>query len=68
MRKPLIICGFLVLSGCSAGHDYLIVLHNPKTGQTVQCQDDARLFGSKSRVRNCAESYERIGFVRAKPN
>lgn len=65
MRK-VTIAGFVIaLMGCAGAYHpaRIVVLQNPKTGQTVECRVDP--WGSldyKLQIDNCIAAYEKSGF------
>lgn len=65
MKKSL--AALLFLAGCAANpnNKTLIVLQNPETKQTVQCNSrTGATWNPYAEVEACAKSYEQVGFKR----
>jgi hypothetical protein len=63
MRTLGVVVVVTLLAGC--GGPKLIVLHNPATGQTAQCQGDPLLhLRPSAATESCAQGYEAAGYKR----
>jgi len=69
MRK-LFFVAVIALSGCAIPppSEYLAVMQNKKTGQTVQCkpsaQHDLVILYPEEEMDHCIKAYEKAGFIR----
>jgi ABC-type transport system substrate-binding protein len=60
MLVPAVLAG-MSIAGCSS----LIVLHNPTTGATAQCEADGNTyFNPAAAAEACAKGYEAAGYKR----
>ena len=51
----------LALAGCAPSQ---IVLRDPQSGQTAQCQGDGAAQWNPQATEDCARAYEAVGWVR----
>jgi uncharacterized protein YceK len=49
-----------LLSGCTGS----IIMHNPKTGETAQCNENGVAPLWQHEAETCAEGYEKLGWQR----
>jgi hypothetical protein len=49
----------MFLTGCASG---IVVLTNPKTGQTVECKGDGQTIPPAAPIKKCVNAYEQAGY------
>ncbi|MDB5410549.1 MAG: hypothetical protein JWL84_5461 [Rhodospirillales bacterium] len=55
--KIVAVLSLLALSSCGPT---LMVVHNPKTGETAQCQTEPHIFSNPAA--KCVAAYEKLGW------
>jgi hypothetical protein len=61
MRTFLILAALVAVSGCT---DSVLVLRDPRSGQVVQCQGSGPWPVRQNQAEQCADGYQRAGFVK----